>query len=107
MVQASSRFYSASQGGDDSEAAAKASAREFMAKVDEVKLIDEVTTIEEWTAKVMEVKDTPLILDCYAEWCAPCKKLTPILEKVTQENEGKFRLVKLNIDNLPQLAKGL
>ena len=49
----------------------------------------------------MEVKDVPIILDCYAEWCAPCRKLTPILEKVTQENEGKFKLIKVNIDNLP------
>ena len=49
----------------------------------------------------------PIILDCYAEWCNPCKKLTPQLEQLAQENEGKFRLVKLNIDNLPQISKGL
>ena len=55
----------------------------------------------------MEVKDMPIILDCYADWCQPCRKLTPILEKCAQEHEGKFKLVKLNIDNLPQLASGL
>jgi len=49
----------------------------------------------------------PVILDCYADWCQPCKKLTPILEQMTNEANGKFRLVKLNIDTLPQLAKGL
>ena len=55
----------------------------------------------------MEVKDKPIILDCYADWCAPCKKLTPILEEVTHANGGKFKLIKVNIDTLPQLASGL
>ena len=40
-------------------------------------------------------------------WCAPCKKLTPILEAEAIKHEGKFKLVKLNIDTLPQLANGL
>ena len=92
---------------DDSEAAAKASARQFMGKVEEDLIIDEVTSIDQWTTKVMEVKDKPIILDCYADWCAPCKKLTPVLEQLTQQNEGKFKLVKVNIDNLPQLATAL
>ena len=91
----------------DSEAAAKASAKDFLKKVDEDLIIDEVTTMEQWTSKVMEVKDKPIILDCYAEWCAPCRKLTPVLEKLTHDNEGKFKLVKLNIDNLPKLATAL
>jgi len=55
----------------------------------------------------MDCKDKPIILDFYAEWCAPCKKLTPILEKVTRDQEGKFKLIKVNIDNLPQLATAL
>lgn len=55
----------------------------------------------------MEVTDKPIILDFYAEWCAPCKKLTPVLEQKTQENEGKFKLIKVNIDNLPKLATAL
>ena len=55
----------------------------------------------------MDQKDKPVILDCYADWCAPCRKLTPELEKKAIEHDGKFKLVKLNIDNLPQLTKGL
>ena len=91
----------------DSEAAAKASAKEFLEKVDEELIIDEITTIKEWTTKVMDVKDKPIILDCYADWCAPCKKLTPILEKLTHDNNGKFKLIKCNIENFPQIAKAL
>jgi len=88
-------------GVDGSEAAAKASARDFLGKVEEDLIIDEINTMEEWVPKVMNCKDKPIILDCYADWCAPCKKLTPILEEVTLANSGKFKLVKVNIDNLP------
>lgn len=93
--------------GESSEAAAKASAKDFLNAVEEDLIIDEITTIEQWTTKVMDCKDKPIILDFYAEWCAPCKKLTPILEKVTRDQEGKFKLIKVNIDNLPQLATAL
>ena len=43
----------------------------------------------------------PIIVDCYADWCQPCKKLTPLLEEKTREAVGKFKLMKLNIDTLP------
>ena len=88
-------------GDNSSEAAAKASAKDFLEKVDENLIIDEVRSVQEWTTKVMEEKDKPIILDFYADWCAPCKKLTPVLEKLTHDNEGKFKLMKINIDNLP------
>lgn len=84
-----------------SEAAAKASAKDFLNAVEEDLIIDEVMTTEQWTTKVMQVKDKPIILDFYADWCAPCKKLTPVLEEKAREHEGKFKLVKVNIDNVP------
>ena len=49
----------------------------------------------------------PILLDCYADWCAPCKKLEPLLKDIVQSFEGKVRMVKLNIDNLPQLSTAL
>ena len=55
---------------------------------------------------VME-QEIPIILDCYAEWCKPCKKLEPILEEKIKEFEGKMKMVKLNIDDLPKLTTGL
>ena len=55
---------------------------------------------------VME-QEKPIILDCYAEWCKPCKKLEPILEEKIKEFEGKMKMVKLNIDDLPKLTTGL
>mmetsp|Transcript_29214 Transcript_29214/g.36279 ORF Transcript_29214/g.36279 Transcript_29214/m.36279 type:complete len:150 (-) Transcript_29214:666-1115(-) len=94
-------------GAASSEAAAKASAKEFLNKVEEDLIIDEIISVDQWTTKVMDVKDKPIILDCYADWCAPCKKIMPILEEKTREHDGKFKLVKVNIDNLPQLATAL
>ena len=93
--------------GLHTEAAAKASAKDFLNKVEEDLIIDEITTVEQWTTKVMDVKDKPIILDFYADWCAPCKKLTPKLEQATQDAEGKFKLIKCNIDNLPNIATAL
>jgi thioredoxin len=101
------RSFSTNQGGAESEDAAKAAAKEFIQAVKEVSLIDEIADLSQWKTKVMDEKNKPIILDCYAEWCNPCQKLTPVLEKLTQEHDGKFRLVKLNIDNIPQLATGL
>jgi len=71
-----------------------------------VKLIDEVQSIDQWRTKVME-QSKPIILDCYADWCNPSKKVAKLLEKTTQEHDGKFKTVKLNIENCPQLSEGL
>lgn len=49
----------------------------------------------------------PVVLDCYADWCQPCKKLDPLLKEKMEGFEGKLKLVKLNIDNHPQLSTGL
>lgn len=49
----------------------------------------------------------PVVLDCYADWCAPCKKLEPILKEQVMALEGKVKMVKLNIDSFPSLSSGL
>jgi len=56
-------------------------------------------------ADVIETsRKVPVLVDFWAPWCGPCKQLTPLLEKVVKQANGKVRLVKVNVDENQQLA---
>jgi putative thioredoxin len=56
---------------------------------------------------IAESQIQPVLVDFWAPWCEPCKQLTPILEKVVKSAKGKVKLVKMNIDEHPQIPDRL
>ena len=61
---------------------------------------------EDFQQKVIDISKTvPVIVDLWAEWCGPCKQLSPLLEKLAAEYKGRFVLAKIDVDANPRLSQ--
>lgn len=67
-------------------------------------LIKDTTTAGFRQDVIAESAKQPVLVDFWAPWCGPCKQLTPVIEKVVKAAAGKVRLVKMNIDDHPEIA---
>jgi putative thioredoxin len=56
------------------------------------------------TAVLERSTQVPVVIDLWAEWCGPCRTLGPIIEKVVAETDGQVELVKVDVDNNPQIS---
>lgn len=61
-------------------------------------------TSENFETEVLK-SDKPVFVDFFADWCGPCKMMSPVIDKLSDEFDGKIKVGKVNVDDYPELAE--
>jgi thioredoxin len=62
------------------------------------------TTLPSSFNDLVRDSDLPVLVDFWAEWCGPCKMVAPVIEQLAREFKGRIRVVKVNVDEKPQIS---
>ncbi len=64
-----------------------------------------VVVTDETFEEEVEKSSLPVLLDCWAPWCGPCKMLAPTIEQLAEDLDGTVKVAKLNVDDSPKTAQ--
>ena len=67
-------------------------------------MAETIITNDNFEAEVVD-SELPVVVDFWAEWCTPCRMLAPELAAFAEENEGTVKVCKVNVDEVPEIAK--
>lgn len=63
-----------------------------------------VISDQSFEREVLQVAGRPVLVDCWAPWCGPCRRIGPIMDQLASESQGDYRIAKLNVDDNPQTS---
>ena len=63
-----------------------------------------VITDQTFEREVLQARGRPVLVDCWAPWCGPCRMIGPIMNQLAAESHGDYLIAKLNVDDNPQTA---
>lgn len=63
-----------------------------------------IVTDATFAREVLQAGSIPVLVDCWAPWCGPCRMVGPIMDQLAAESNGRYRIAKLNVDENPRIA---
>lgn len=63
-----------------------------------------IVTDDTFDREIVGIMGKPVLLDCWAPWCGPCRMVGPVIDQLATESEGRYRIAKLNVDDNPRTA---